>query len=67
MANDGRTRGSKPQWCPKATFDIIMAKYKEGRAGIKGRKNQTIQNTNPDTLVSLSQASTSTAESSSGK
>jgi hypothetical protein len=34
-----KNEGSKPQWCPKATFEILMAKYKEGRAGIKGRKN----------------------------
>jgi hypothetical protein len=29
----------KPQQCPKATFDIHMVKYKEGREGIRGRKN----------------------------
>jgi hypothetical protein len=33
---------SKPQRRPKATFDILMAKYKEGRADIRGRENQTI-------------------------
>jgi hypothetical protein len=30
--------GGKPQRCPKATFDTLMAKYKEGRAGIRGIK-----------------------------
>jgi hypothetical protein len=34
-----KEQGGKPQQCPKATFDILMAKYKEGRAGIRGRKN----------------------------
>jgi hypothetical protein len=40
-----KNEGSKPQRCPKATFSILMAKYREGRAGIKGRENWTIQNT----------------------
>jgi hypothetical protein len=44
----------KAQCHPKATFDILMAKYKEGRAGIRGRENWTIQNTKPDSLISLS-------------
>jgi hypothetical protein len=57
----------KPQQCPKATFSILMDKYKEGRAGIRGRENWTIQNTKPDSPVSLSQVSTSAARSSSGK
>jgi hypothetical protein len=30
---------SKPQRCPKATFDILMAKYKEARAAIRGHEN----------------------------
>jgi hypothetical protein len=30
---------SKPQQCRKATFDILMAKYREGRAGIREHKN----------------------------
>jgi hypothetical protein len=30
---------SKPWQCPKDTFAILMAKYKEGRAGIKEREN----------------------------
>jgi GH43 family beta-xylosidase len=28
----------KTQQCPKAIFDILMAKHKEGRAGVRGRK-----------------------------
>jgi hypothetical protein len=40
MANGKRMRGEgKLQRCPKATFDILMAKYKEGKAGIRGREN----------------------------
>jgi hypothetical protein len=62
-----KNKGGKPQQCPKATFHILMAKYKEGRAGIRGRKNQTIRNTKSDSLISLGKASTSTAGSSSGK
>jgi hypothetical protein len=62
-----KERGGKPQRRQKATFDILMAKYKEGRAGVKGRENRTIQNSKPDSLVSLSQASSSAAGSSSGK
>jgi hypothetical protein len=34
-----KNEGSKPQQRPKATFDILMAKYKEGSAGIRGREN----------------------------
>jgi hypothetical protein len=34
-----KNEGSKPQRRPKATFDILMAKYKEGSAGIRGREN----------------------------
>jgi hypothetical protein len=45
---------SKPQRCPKATFDILMAKCKEGRTGIRGHETQTIRNTKSDSLVSLS-------------
>jgi hypothetical protein len=52
---------------PKATFDILMTKYKEGKAHIRGRENQTIQNAKLDSLVSVSQASSSVAESSSVK
>jgi hypothetical protein len=49
-----KKEGSKPQQRPKATFDIRIAKYKEGRASIRGRENRTIQNTKSDSLVSLS-------------
>jgi hypothetical protein len=62
-----KNKGGKPQRRPKATFDILMAKYKEGRAGIRGNQNQTIQNTKRGSLVFLSRASTSTAERSSDK
>jgi hypothetical protein len=34
---------SKPHQRPKSTFDILMAKYKEGRTGIMERKNWTIR------------------------
>jgi hypothetical protein len=44
-----------------------MAKYKEGRTGIRGHENQTIWNTKSDSTVSLDQISTSTARSSSDK
>jgi hypothetical protein len=70
--NDGQWQkneggGGKPQRCPKATFNILMAKYKEGRAGIRGHNNWTIRNTKPDSPISLGQAITSIAGSSSGK
>jgi hypothetical protein len=58
---------SKPQWRPKATFDILMAKYKEGRADTREHENQTIQNTKPDSPGSLSQASSSAVGRSSTK
>jgi hypothetical protein len=48
-----KNEGGKPQQRPKATFDILMAMYKEGRAGIKGHRNWTIRNTKPDSPVSL--------------
>jgi hypothetical protein len=57
----------KPQQRPKAIFDILMAKYKKGGADIRGCENWTIQNPKPDSSISLSQASTSAAGSSSGK
>jgi hypothetical protein len=62
-----KNEGGKPQCRPKATFDILMAKYKEGRACVRGRENRTIGNPKLDSLVSLSQASSSIAGSSSGK
>jgi hypothetical protein len=37
-----RNEGTKLQQSPKATFNILMAKYKEGRAGIIDHENQTI-------------------------
>jgi hypothetical protein len=49
-----KNEGSKPQQRPKATFDILMAKYKEGKVGIRGRENWTIWNTKLDSLISLS-------------
>jgi hypothetical protein len=62
-----KNEGTKPQRIPKATFNILMARYKEGRAGIRGHENRTIWNTKSGSLVSLSQTSTSTVGSSSGK
>jgi hypothetical protein len=58
---------SKPHQRPKATFDILMVKYKEGRAGISEHENWTIQNVKPDSPVSLSRANNSAAESLSTK
>jgi hypothetical protein len=49
-----KNKGSKPQRCRKATFDILMNKYKKGKAGIRGHKNKTIRNAKPDSPVSLS-------------
>jgi hypothetical protein len=34
-----RNEGDKLQPHPKATFDILLARYEEGWAGIRGRKN----------------------------
>jgi hypothetical protein len=34
---------SKPRSRPKVTFDILMAKYRGGKAGIRGRENRTIR------------------------
>jgi hypothetical protein len=48
-----KNEGGKPQQCPKTTFNILMAKYKEGRAGIRGYKNWTIRNTKMDGPISL--------------
>jgi hypothetical protein len=59
--------GGKPQRRPKATFDILMAKYMEGRADIMGCENWTLRNPKLDSPVSLSQASSSTIGSSSSK
>jgi hypothetical protein len=62
-----KNEGSKPQKRLKATFGILMAKYQEGRADIRGRENWTILNPKSDSPICLSQASTSIAGSSSGK
>jgi hypothetical protein len=35
-------QAEKYEGWPKATFKILMAKYKEGRADIRGHKNWTI-------------------------
>jgi hypothetical protein len=58
---------SKTHQRPKATFDILIAKNKEGKTDIREREKQTIHNAKRNSLVSLSQASTSTAKSSSSK
>jgi hypothetical protein len=58
--------GGKPQRGPKPTFDIPMAKYKQGKADIRGHENRTIWNTEPNwntEPVSLSQVGTSTVGS----
>jgi hypothetical protein len=62
-----KNEGSKPQRHPKATFNILRAKYKEGRTDIRGHKNRTIQNIKPDNPVSLRHTSTSASLSSSNK
>jgi hypothetical protein len=33
----------KPQQRAKATFDILMAKYREGKVGIRELENRTIR------------------------
>jgi hypothetical protein len=38
MVKEQRGGGDKPQCHPKATFDILMAKYKEDRADVRGHK-----------------------------
>jgi hypothetical protein len=49
-----KNEGGKPQRRLKATFDILLAKYKESKAGIRGHENRTIRNHKPDSPVSLS-------------
>jgi hypothetical protein len=34
---------SKPWSHPKVTFDILMAKYRDGKVSFRGHKNQTIR------------------------
>jgi hypothetical protein len=58
---------NKAQSHPKATFDILMAKYRDGKVGIREHENQTIQNPKSDHPVSLDQTSTYAADSSSSK
>jgi hypothetical protein len=62
-----KNEDGKLQRPSKATFNILMTKYKKGRADIRSHENWTIRNTKLDSLISLSQVSTSTAGSSSGK
>jgi hypothetical protein len=50
-----------------ATFNILMAKYRDGEADIRGRGNWTIWFPISDHLVFLYQASTSKAGSSSNQ
>jgi hypothetical protein len=38
-----KNKRSKPQSHPKATFDILIAKYREGKAGIRECENRTIR------------------------
>jgi hypothetical protein len=47
-----KNKGDKLQHRPKVTFDILMAKYKEGRAGVRGHENQTIWNPKSDSSIS---------------
>jgi hypothetical protein len=54
-----KNKRRKPQSRPKATFNIFIAKYREGRAGIRGNKKQITRLPKPDHPVSLSQTSTS--------
>ncbi len=56
---------SKPRSRPKVTFDILMAKYRGGKVGIRGCENWTIRFPKQDHPVSLDQASTSAAGSAS--
>jgi hypothetical protein len=58
---------SKLQSHPEATFDILMAKYREDRASMRERKNWTIQFPKPVHPISLDQNSTSMAGSRSSK
>jgi hypothetical protein len=58
-------RGSKPRSRLKVTFDILMAKYRGGKASIKGHENRIIRFSKSDYPISLDQASTSAAGSSS--
>jgi hypothetical protein len=35
--------GSKPRSHPNVTFNILMAKHKDGKAGFRGHENRTIR------------------------
>jgi hypothetical protein len=61
-----KNKRSKSRSHPKVTFDILMAKYRDGKAGFKGHENWTIQFLKSDYPVFLYQASISTTASSSG-
>jgi hypothetical protein len=67
MASGKRMRGASHNVVQRPPSTSSWPKYKEGRADVKGREIQTIQNPKPDSLISLSQARTSVARSSSGK
>jgi hypothetical protein len=56
---------SKTQSYPKVTFDILMAKYRDGKASIRGCENRTIRFPKSDHPIFLYQTSTSAAGSSS--
>jgi hypothetical protein len=58
---------SKPRSRLKSTFDNLMAKYRYGRADIRGCENWTIPFSKPDHPVSLNQVSTSATGSSSNQ
>jgi virulence-associated protein VagC len=60
-----KNKRSKPRSHSKVTFDILMAKYRDGKADFRGRENRSIRFPKPDYPVSLDQASTSMAASSS--
>jgi hypothetical protein len=60
-----KNKRSKTRSHPKVTFDILMSKYRDGKADIRGHKNRTIQFPKLDHPISLDQPSTSTTGSSS--
>jgi hypothetical protein len=56
---------SKPRSHSKVTFNILMAKYRDGKANFRGHENRSIRFPKPDYPVSLDQSSTSMAARSS--
>jgi hypothetical protein len=54
---------SKPRSRPKATFNIRMVKYRDGKVGIRGHENRAIQFPKSDHSVSRDQVSTCAAGS----